>query len=281
MPNDHPKVSVIMGIYNCAETLPQSIESILHQTYTDWEFIICDDGSTDQSYEIAERYATLYPNRIKLLKNEKNLKLAATLNHCLKVVQGEYIARQDGDDLSVPERLEKQVAFLDQHPDYMLVGTGMIPFDEHGERVVRIGKLEPKKEDLPMNQSFMHATIMMRKEGYEQLNGYSVTKRTRRAEDYELWIRFFAAGYRGYNLQEALYKVKEDRNALKRRKFNYSLDHAFLILRGCYQLKLPLKYYVYIFKPIIVGAAPRFIVKRYYQHRDEKYIRSRNIKEQL
>ncbi|GIN73227.1 putative glycosyltransferase EpsE [Bacillus sp. J14TS2] len=281
MPNDHPKVSVIMGIYNCAETLPQSIESILHQTYTDWEFIICDDGSTDHSYEIAERYATLYPNRIKLLKNEKNLKLAATLNHCLKVVQGEYIARQDGDDLSVPERLEKQVAFLDQHPDYMLVGAGMIPFDEHGERVVRIGKLEPQKEDLPMNQSFMHATIMMRKEGYEQLNGYSVTKRTRRAEDYELWIRFFAAGYRGYNLQEALYKVKEDRNALKRRKFNYSLDHAFLILRGCYRLKLPLKYYVYIFKPIIVGAAPRFIVKRYYQHRDEKYIRSRNIKEQL
>lgn len=272
-----PKVSVIMGIYNCSDTLSQSIESIINQTFTDWELIICDDGSTDNSFEIAKHYSENYPIKIKLLKNEVNMKLAATLNKCLAVASGEYIARQDGDDTSLIDRLEKQVAFLDSNNEYMLVGTGMIPFDENGDIGIRLGKEEPKKEDVPMHRTFMHATIMMRKEGYDALNGYRIAKQTRRAEDYDLWIRFFSAGFKGYNLQEALYKVREDHSAFKRRKFKYYFDKAILILLGCYSLKLPLKYYFYFFKPIIVGITPRYFVIKYHKNKVKRYSSKLNL----
>ncbi|WP_062109521.1 glycosyltransferase family 2 protein [Bacillus niameyensis] len=271
---DNPKVSIIMGVYNCADTLSQSIESIIKQSFTDWEFIICDDASTDDTYKIASFYAEGYPGKIKLLRNESNKKLAATLNRCLSVASGQYIARQDGDDISLSNRLEKQVAFLDSNPEYMLVGTGMIPFDENGDMEARIGKTEPVKQDIPVNNTFMHATIMMRKEGYEELKGYRVMKQTRRAEDYDLWIRFFAAGFRGYNLQEALYKVKEDKEALKRRKLRYYFDTSQLIFIGCRTLKLPIKYYLFIFKPILIGMTPKQFVKKYYKYRDKKLIKN-------
>ena len=271
---DNPKVSIIMGVYNCADTLSQSIESIIKQSFTDWEFIICDDASTDDTYKIASFYAEGYPGKIKLLRNESNKKLAATLNRCLSVASGRYIARQDGDDISLSNRLEKQVAFLDSNSEYMLVGTGMIPFDENGDMEVRIGKIEPVKQDIPANNTFMHATIMMRKEGYEELKGYRVMKQTRRAEDYDLWIRFFAAGFRGYNLQEALYKVKEDKEALKRRKLRYYFDTSQLIFIGCRTLKLPIKYYLFIFKPLLIGITPKQFVKKYYKYRDKKLIKN-------
>ena len=109
------KVSIIMGIYNCASTLPEAIDSIINQTYNNWELIMCDDGSVDNTYEIADKYRNQYPKKIVLLKNEKNMGLNYTLNECLKHSSGEYIARMDGDDLSLPTRLEKEVAFLENN----------------------------------------------------------------------------------------------------------------------------------------------------------------------
>lgn len=273
MHNHNPRVSVIMGIYNCEDTLSESIESILNQTYNDWEFIICDDASTDNSFMIASHYALQYPNKIKVFRNERNLKLAATLNKCLEIANGEYIARHDGDDISIPERFEKQVTFLDSNPEYMLVGTGMIPFDENGDIGVRLGLTEPKKEDIAINNGFMHATIMMRKEAYRNLNGYRVVTQTRRAEDFDLWIRFYAMGFKGYNLQEPLYKVREDKNAFNRREFKYYLDTAFLIYYGCRLLDLPIRYYLFIGKPILSGLTPNFLLRQYHRYRDASIVK--------
>lgn len=270
MSKDSPKISVIMGIYNCSKTLSESIESIINQTYENWEFIICDDASGDDSYEVACHYASLYPEKIKVIKNEKNIKLAGSLNHCLTIASGEYIARQDGDDISIKDRFEKQVRFLNSHPDYMVVGTGMIPFDESGKKGIRLGKTEPQITDIPINNTFMHATIMMRKEGYDALNGYQVTTQTRRAEDYDLWIRFFAAGFKGYNLGEALYMVREDHQAFARREVKHFFDLAFLVYRACRLLRLPLKYYLFILKPIIAGLTPNYLLKKYHKYRDVK-----------
>ncbi|MEC1171519.1 glycosyltransferase, partial [Bacillus paralicheniformis] len=97
-----PKVSVIMGVYNCEDTIAESIESILNQTYKNWELIICDDASTDGTYAVARRYADHYADRIKLIKNEKNIRVAASLNTCHRYRGGKYIARQVGDDHSLP-----------------------------------------------------------------------------------------------------------------------------------------------------------------------------------
>ena len=93
-----------MGIYNCADTLAAAIDSILAQTYTDWELILCDDGSADRTYEVAEDYRSRYPEKIVLLKNERNMGLNYTLNRCLEQAKGAYIARMDGDDVSLPHR---------------------------------------------------------------------------------------------------------------------------------------------------------------------------------
>ena len=128
-----PKVSIIMGIYNCADTLEEAVDSILEQSFTDWELIMCDDGSTDRTLELARQYIVKYPDKFIILQNEKNQGLNYTLNHCLKYAQGEYVARMDGDDLSLPERFEKEVAFLDNHPEYAIVSTPMIFFDEKGD----------------------------------------------------------------------------------------------------------------------------------------------------
>ena len=108
-----PTVSVIMGIYNCEKTLSDAIDSIINQTYSDWELIMCDDGSTDNTYQIATKYSEK-DNRITVIKNDTNSGLAFSLNHCLKYAKGEYVARMDADDISLPNRFEKQVAFLNK-----------------------------------------------------------------------------------------------------------------------------------------------------------------------
>lgn len=111
------KITVIMGIYNCEGTLAEALDSLLSQTFTDWNLVMCDDGSSDTTYEIAEQYQTRYSNKINLIKNERNMGLNHTLNRCLEFADGEYIARQDGDDMSMPTRFEKEVAILDSNSE--------------------------------------------------------------------------------------------------------------------------------------------------------------------
>lgn len=213
------KISVLMGIYNCASTLREAIDSILVQTYTNWELILCDDCSSDNTYHIAEEYCRRYPDKIILLKNEKNSRLAFTLNRCLEAATGEFVARMDGDDISVPNRFEKQVAFLRNHPDIVLVGTAMQRFSDDGS----LGAIAYCEEfpdiDTPYYKGlvFNHATIMAYRAVYNDLGGYAVLPRTVRGQDMDLWFRFLAAGYHGANLADALYMVREDKDAIKRR----------------------------------------------------------------
>ena len=220
MANSYPcKISVLMGIYNCAPTLKEAIDSILAQTYTNWELILCDDCSTDDTYKIAEEYRQKYPDKIILLKNEKNSRLAFTLNRCLEAATGEFVARMDGDDISVPDRFEKQVAFLRSHPDIVLVGTAMQRFSDNGSLGAIAYCEEFPNKDTPYKKGlvFNHATIVAYRDTYNKLGGYTVSPRTVRGQDRDLWYRFLAAGYNGANIQEPLYWVRENEAAIKRR----------------------------------------------------------------
>ncbi|MDI6559806.1 glycosyltransferase family 2 protein [Bacillus altitudinis] len=262
-----PKVSIIMGVYNCQETVDESIESILRQTYENWELIICDDASTDGTYEKVLNYTMRDPDRIRLIQNEHNQRLAASLNRCLTEANGELIARQDGDDISVSTRLEKQVHFLEAHPEYDVVGTAMTVFDESGAKGVRALVSEPDRRVLARGTPFCHGTIMMRASAYKALNGYRSVKTTRRMEDIDLWIRFFAAGRKGFNLQEPLYLVREDEAAFQRRKFRYSMDNAWLVLQACKQLKLSPFDYLFALKPVIRACMSPKIMRFYHQRK--------------
>lgn len=248
-------VSIIMGVYNDANLLSQAIDSLLAQTYAKWELIACDDCSTDNTSDILSEYAKNDP-RIIVIRNEKNCGLAATLNHCLEYAQGEYIARMDCDDLSVETRLEKQVSYLQGHPEIDLVGTFMQAFDESGKKNIIESKQYPTKFDLPKGAPFAHATIMIRTSAMKHLNGYCISNYTVRTEDVDLWYRFFAAGFKGANLPEPLYLVRIDETACKRRKLKYMLHASYIIWYGCDLLHLPLYYKIYCLKPILSWLLP-------------------------
>lgn len=263
-----PKVSVIMGIYNCEATLSQSVESIIGQTYLNWELIICDDASDDRSYAIASEYVKK-DSRIRLLRNKNNIKLGPTLNRCLELADGKYTARMDGDDISEPERFQKQINFLENNEAYAVVGCTMKILDDNGISRLRTLPQKPGITWLPKNNPCFHATIVMRTHVYKQLEGYSLSPKTERVEDYDLFWRLYENGYKAYNLSEALYIMREPIRAYDRRKFKFSLNASRLVFIGCRKMHLSLKYYIFIFKPLISGMLPRKIMHRYHYKRDK------------
>lgn len=254
-----PMVSVISGIYNCADTLPDAIESILAQTVVDWEWILCDDASDDGTYIIAKEYADQYPGKFILLKNDQNMGLNYTLNKCLTHARGQFIARMDGDDLCDPKRFEEELCCLQEHADIAIVSTDMEFFDETGTWG-RISHPEcPGNRDFLSGSPFCHAPCMVRRAAYEAVGGYTVDKKLLRVEDYHLWIKMYANGFKGRNIPKALYKMRDDRNAYNRRKFRYRLNEAYVRLLVVKELKLPFYTAVYALRPILVGLLPRKI----------------------
>ena len=250
------KISVIMSVYNCEAYLRESIDSILAQTYDNWEFVICNDASTDGTQAVLDEYKAKYPDKFILISNETNKHLAFSLNHCLQYVTGDYVARMDGDDISVPERFAKELAFLKSHPEIDLVGSLMRRFNDNGMADVMNAKEYPDKYDMRNGPPMFHATIMTYKRVYDALGGYTVSKRTVRSQDYDLWFRFFAAGYRPCNLQEALYLVREDMNAIKRRTFKVRWNGFKTTRIGYKMLGFPKRwlikvFFVMLFKSII------------------------------
>lgn len=249
-------VSIIMGIYNCQDTLEESIESIINQSFKNWELILCDDGSIDKTYNIAKKYVEDYPDKIFLLKNKRNRGLSYTLNKCLKVSRGKYIARMDGDDISLHNRLQKEFNFLEKRKNISIVSSAMIHFDENGDWRTTKVKIEPKEEDFIFGTQFCHAPCMVRKEAFLAVNGYSEEKKITRVEDYHLWIKMYSKGYRGMNIEEPLYKMRDDKNAYARRKFRYRLNESYVKYIAMKELNIRKKYAIYILKPILIGMLP-------------------------
>lgn len=253
---NEPLVSVIMGIYNCENTLQEAIDSIINQTMTDWELILCDDGSKDSTYEIAKEYEKQYPDKIVVLKNSENKGLNYTLNHCLQYVRGQYVARMDGDDRCVETRFEKELAVFEQEPNIAIVSSNMEFFDETG-CWGRISHPEyPQKADFIYESPFCHAPCLVKKEAFDKVQGYSEAKWLLRVEDYHLWTKMYAAGYKGKNIQEALYQMRDDRNAYARRKFKYRINEALVKLYIVKALRLPVWKCIYATRPILVGLLP-------------------------
>ena len=258
------KVSIIMGIYNCENTLEEAVSSIINQTYTNWELIMCDDGSTDGTLRIAKKLSNK-DSRIIIINNQNNVGLNKTLNRCLSVASGYYIARMDGDDISVSTRLMKEVEFLESNKKYDIVSSNMLLFDENGDWGVTKNKEYPTKEDVVCGSPICHAPVMMKKECYDEVGGYTEDNRMLRVEDVNLWIKLYLKGYKCYNIQKPLYKMRNDKNALNRRKIKYRINSTYVRLQGCCQMRLSLVSYIKCFMPILIGLVPaklRFWIKR-------------------
>jgi glycosyltransferase involved in cell wall biosynthesis len=187
-PSPHgPKVSVVLPVWNAERYLAGAIESVLAQTFTDFELLIVDDGSTDGSAALIRRYRD---RRIRRIENEKNLGVTRSLNLGLELARGRYVARMDADDLCAPERLERQVAFLDAHPGVALVASRARWVDALGAEIGVIDTPadgETLRRRLRRGNWIVHGTVMMRAEAVRALGGYNESME--RAEDYDLWLR--------------------------------------------------------------------------------------------
>lgn len=263
-------ISIIMGVYNAENTINKCIESILNQSYSNWEFLICDDCSTDNTKKIINQYCKK-DKRIKLICNEKNYRLAYSLNRCLSIAKGEYIARVDADDECMPTRLEKQINFLKNNLEYDVVGCSRYIFDEDGVKGIRYSIEYPNSNILLTDTPFAHPTILMRKSAYDKLKGYTVNDKTMRAEDLDLWFRFFYIGLSGYNLQEPLYKYREGKEDYKKRSLQAAFQTSRVFLDGYKTLQFSKTKYIYALKPIISAIIPNTIMMLFHSKKMIKF----------
>jgi glycosyltransferase EpsE len=257
-----PRITVIIPAYNVAGSLDRCLDSIEKQTFADWEAVACDDASTDATWSLLEKWAGK-DGRIAILKNDRNLRAAATRNRCLEKAKGEYIALQDADDTSGLDRFEKELKFLEEHGEYAFVGAAMACFDERGIWRKFVQKAVPTRRDFIWRPPFNHAAVMFRKEALDAVRGYRVAKETVRGQDLDLFMRLYAAGFKGYNLQETLYFYNEDRANFSRRKYRYRLDEAKIRLRGYRAMGLLPWGFIGVLKPLVVGLIPAQLMKHF------------------
>ena len=172
----------------------------------------------------------------------------------------------DGDDISLPSRFEKEIKFLDNHPEYAIVSCPMIYFDQEGDFRTGHEEGEPDKITYIKGTPFCHAPCMVRTEAYKKVGGYSVSPKLLRVEDYHLWLKMYAAGYRGYNLSECLYKMRDDRKAGKRRTWQARKNEMYVKYIGAKILKTPWHYRIYIIKPLIAYLMPLWLYNQIHKN---------------
>lgn len=187
MHTDFPKITVLMPVYNGEKYLQEAINSILSQTFSNFEFLIIDDGSTDHSYKIINAYKD---KRIRVIQNKFNIGLEKTLNRGILLAKGEYIARMDCDDISLPTRLQKQIDYMDANPHVTVCGTHAEIFGSKANIWTPPVSHHQIKCCLLFNSALIHPSVIMRKK--EIINNhlmYDESQKFERAEDYELWVR--------------------------------------------------------------------------------------------
>lgn len=267
-----PKISVIMSIYNQwnSEYLDQAVMSILNQTFGDFEFIIYDDGSDPVVCGQLEKYGQL-DNRIVLIHSPENCGLAYSLNTCINVARGKYLARMDDDDISDPERLAVQYEYMEAHPEIAYVGCNARLIDSGGVWGHRVMPEFPMKHAFLRYSPFIHPSVMIRRNIFDTQEAYRFSKDTWRCEDYELFMRLMRLGYRGANIQQELFSYREDSNSYRKRKFRYRMDEMKLRYRNFKELGLlyPMGW-LYVVRPLAAAAVPSKLIymsKKLYHRR--------------
>jgi glycosyltransferase involved in cell wall biosynthesis len=221
---DTPRVSVIMPVYNAERYVADAVESILAQTFTDFEFMIVNDGSTDKSLGILEKYAAR-DERINLVSRPNTGYLVA-LNAMLGRARGEYVARMDADDVAMPQRFDRQVQYLNEHPECVLVGSRVIIIDPDGDPLTEIGDALTHEE---IDEAFMraqgqmvyHPSVIYRRQVVLDLGGYRPEYNL--TEDLDLFLRLAEVG-RIVNLAEPLLKYREHFQKIGYRRLKQQID---------------------------------------------------------
>jgi len=204
MNNKKSLVSVIMPVYNTKDFVWEAIESILNQTFEEFEFIIVDDWSTDGSYEICEEYAKK-DKRIRLYKNNKNSWVAFTKNRLIELSTTDYLASQDSDDVSTQNRLKLEYEFLEEHKEYAVVAWNNIIIDEEWKVIWHRKYSDDIRSVILKKSPVSHPTTMMRKSDFLAVWWYTKVKYV---EDYDLWIKLYTRWYKIKNIGNDLLRYR-------------------------------------------------------------------------
>ena len=259
----YPVISVIMGVHNerYPDAISKAVDSILSQSYPNIELIICDDGSDS---EVSEKLEALCDSdeHITLIRNEEQKGLAYSLNRCMDIATGVYIARMDADDISYPERLKREYEYLESHPDIGWTGCNAEVFDQNGKWGRSVRPVFPGKADYLKYSPFIHPSVLFRAQIIKEAGGYSEDEEFMLSEDYELFLRLRDKGYAGHNLQEELlmyfcgrddYHVRSisDRYAEFRMRFKVFRRYGLIFPTG----------WLYGLRPLVAGLIPSGLIR--------------------
>ena len=255
---EEPLVSIIMGTYNPKISLFKSaITSLQNQTFENWELLLIDDGSVRSIYNEIRNILTDEP-RACCIRIKQNQGLAHALNCGIRMARGKYIARMDDDDFSLPTRLEEQVNYLNRNLEYGWVGCEADLFDNNGIWGKANRPEKPNKKSFLHSSPFIHPSVMFRKELLLNIGGYSENIYASRCEDYELFMRLYAKGYKGYNIKKSLFQYRDDAIYL-RRSLKYCYYEMRIRAQGFARMNiLSIKSLPYVLKPLFVGMASLF-----------------------
>ncbi len=225
----NPKISVVMPVYNCEKYVDEAIESVLNQTFKDFELIIINDGSTDNTLEKIKKYEKT-DERIRIINNEKNLRIATSLNNAIDIARADIIARMDGDDISLPTRFEKQYKLMQSDENLGVVGCNMITIDKDGKDIgMRRYSTNPEflKKSVFRYSPFAHPATMLRKKAFIEAGKYF--PRFVPAEDLDLWIRI-GRTHKFSNVDEFLFKYRVLNSSSSHKKL-VKLELKVILLR--------------------------------------------------
>jgi glycosyltransferase involved in cell wall biosynthesis len=231
-----PRISVLVPVYNAGPYLQEMLASLQRQTYTDYEVVLVDDGSTDGSAEILDEAARA-DQRLRILRLPKNQGIVGALNHGLQACRGEFVARMDADDIALPDRLMQQVAHLEAHPDVAALSTGLAYIDAAGRSLARVRRPLPVDHLLRANP-LLHPTVMLRRQILDA-GGLRYRPEFALAEDYYLWMELSRHG-RLASLDEVMVLYRLSPTALRSSRLKGML-RATLRAKWCGVVRLGLR----------------------------------------
>ena len=257
-----PLISVIMGVYNQwdIDALKRAVCSVLDQTCSDFEFIIWNDGSEKWVSDELRKLSVL-DKRIVLAGRDENRGLAFSLNECIKLAKGKYIARMDADDECLPRRFARQIQFLNDNPEYAWCGTCAELFDERGVWGYRRMPEIPCKKDYYRYSPYIHPSVMFRRDVFDKDTGYLEEEETYKCEDYEIFMRLMNKGLKGYNIQEPLFRYHESYASYSLRKPCYRISEMKVRFDNYRKMGMLFPFgWLYVLRPLAGCIIPGFVI---------------------
>ncbi|MGK7897388.1 MAG: glycosyltransferase [Xenococcus sp. (in: cyanobacteria)] len=267
-------LTVLMSVYNGELYLEAAIESILRQTFNDFNFLIIDDASTDQTSAILKKFSQ-QDSRIKIITNKQNKGLAYSLARGVEAAKTAWIARMDADDIAIRDRLEKQINYIEENPETDILGSYALNINDRGE-ILGARKVPLNHENISRliwTNPLIHPTVLFRRSAILEIGSYYSKTRQRIPEDYQLWFRACAAGLRFANLPEPLIYYRFSDDNFVRNNLKFLLAHVLIGWQGCWRVKAAPLAYLGVTKPLVLGILPpglRYLVYNWLKQFDPR-----------